>query len=349
MSDSSKQTKATKASDSPVLLPKNINVSKIRYSAPKVLANSSRAVYMNYEGAKITFQTPFMFLPYGIGDGTYKGKDGQPVQKEGDKRYELHASFREADKNPALKYLQDKLTEIGKDVVDKAFDNRIAWLNGDYEGIKAVVATLFTPVLKIDKDKNTGKPLGKYPPTLKTKLPYDAKTDTFLFKCDDVDGNQLDFKAIMGQLKGARARLILEIGGIWFAGGKYGITIKVLKATFQLSYKTAVEYVVDPDDATDLQTTAEEDEDVAEDASAKMKASSVVVSNSSAKIPTTTVDDSDEEENEVVEGGEEEEEDDDDDGEKSEEESEDDEPPPPPPPPPPPAPTPAKKTTKTKK
>lgn len=348
MSDSSKQTKSTK-SDSPVLLPKNINVSKIRYSAPKVLANSSRAVYMNYEGAKITFQTPFMFLPYGIGDGTYKGKDGQPVQKEGDKRYELHASFREADKNPALKYLQDKLTEIGKDVVDKAFDNRIAWLNGDYEGIKAVVATLFTPVLKIDKDKNTGKPLGKYPPTLKTKLPYDAKTDTFLFKCDDVDGNQLDFKNIMGQLKGARARLILEIGGIWFAGGKYGITIKVLKATFQLSYKTAVEYVVDPDDATDLQITAEEDQDVAEDASAKMKASNVVVAK-----PTTIIEDSDEdpdEENEVVK-------EDDDDGEKSsdekseeeeEEDDDDDEEPPPPPPPPPPTPAPPKKGSKTKK
>ena len=283
-----------------VVLAKNIQVSKLKFSAPKKLQNGSSTVYINYESQKLTLQFPLMSLPYGVGD--FNEKNAQNTKPsaadvggtaDATKKYDLHVSFRGMEDTAALKVLHDKMLEIEKRIKEECFNNRLAWLKDDFDGMKNVVDRFFWPIIKYDKDKETGKVVGKYPPTMKLKLPYDSKTDTFQFECQDMDGNEFDFKSNMTKLKGARARLIVQLAGLWFAGGKYGCTWKVIKAKIEQGIKSNVDFIEDSDDDASPKES-NSDEDVEEDALEMANASA----NASAKKTSTLVVDSDEEEEE---------------------------------------------------
>ena len=305
-----------------VLLAKNVNVSKLKFSEPKTLSNQSRTVYINYESDKLTLQTPIQRLPYGIGDWNDANNAGKKAE-DSIKKYDLHTSFTDVDTNPKMKAFLDKMVEIEKRIVEEAFVNRVSWLQDDYEGSKKLVEKLFVPIIKIDKDKDTKKVVGKYPPTMKLKLPYDNRNDCFAFESQDMDGEGIDFKAVMSNLKGSKARLIIQLSGLWFAGGRYGCTWKVVRGMFEVVTKKQVaQFVVDSDeDIADEEE--EEDLDLVEDAVAEAQTSNL---NSKAVTSTPPVQDDEEEEEEE---------------EEEDEDSEVEEPPPPPPPP--------KKTTITKK
>jgi len=296
-----------------VLLAKSVDVSKIKYSAPRTLDNQSKSVYVNYEGSSITIQTPLVRLPYGIGDWNEKNAEGKPSGEDKPKKYDLNFSFDGMDSNPKIKELLDKMNEIEKKITEDAFENRLAWLDDDYDGIKSVVSKLFTPIVKYDKDKVTKKVVNKYPPTVKCKLPYDTRSDIFTFVSQDMNGEEIEFKTIMRNLKGAKARLIIQLSGIWIAGGRYGCTWKVVRGRFEVTKPNVVDFVEDSD--VEGADEEEDDEDLKADALANSFASKVSISSK------TIVPEEDEEED--AEEAEAEEEDD----------SEIDEPPPPPPPP----------------
>ena len=289
-----------------VVLAKNVDVSKIKYSAPRTLDNQSKSIYVNYEGSSITIQTPLVRLPYGVGDWNDKNVDEKSTGETKQKKYDLSFSFDGVDSNPKIKELLEKMQEIENKIAEDAFENRIAWLDDDFDGIKSVVKKLFTPIIKYDKDKVTKKPTGKYPPTLKCKLPYDTRADIFTFVSQDMNGEEIDFKTIMRSLKGAKARLIIQLSSIWIAGGRFGCTWKVVRGRFEVTKPTAVDFIED----SDVEVPDEDDtEDSTNNLTEKMN-------NVTIASKTTVVESSEEEE---------------DDNENDD--SEIDEPPPPPPPP----------------
>ena len=161
-------------------LPKNIDVNKLRYSELRTLPSGAKTVYVNYGSEKLTIQTPVLSLPYGIGepyDVKEAVKNGTPIADK-DKKYDLTVSFRGLEENPKVKCFHDKLKDLENKIIDDAFANRLAWFKDDFDGNKSFVSKLFTPIVKIDKDPNTGKPVGKYPPTFKAKLPYDNRSSS---------------------------------------------------------------------------------------------------------------------------------------------------------------------------
>ena len=244
-----------------VQLAKNIDVNKLRYSEMKTLTSGAKTVYVNYGSEKLTIQTPVLSLPYGLGE-PYEAKDaaknGTTISDK-EKKYDLTASFRGIDENPKVKVFHDKLKEIENKIIDDAFSNRLAWFKDDFDGNKSFVSKLFSPIVRVDKDPTTGKPVGKYPPTFKAKLPYDNKSNTFAFDSYDMDNNELDFNEIMTKLKGAKAQLIVQLSGIWFAGGKYGCSWKIVSAKFQLHQNSKITFIVDSD--TEDAVNEDEDED----------------------------------------------------------------------------------------
>ena len=227
------------------------------------------------------------------------------------KKYDLNFSFDGHDTNPKIKELLDKMLEIEKKIIDDAFENRLIWLEDDYDGIKSVVGKLFTPIVKYDKDKVTKKPTGKYPPTVKCKLPYDTGIDTFRFVSQDMNGDEIDFKTIMRSLKGAKARLIIQLSSIWIAGGRFGCIWKIVRGRFEVTKPSAVDFIED----SDVEDAGEDGEDA--DVSEKV----AILTGAVSKVAVTAIPDSEEEDTEEVAEAEE------------DEDSEDDEPPPPPPPP----------------
>jgi hypothetical protein len=335
------------------MLAKNINVSKLKFSPPKTLNNQSRTVYVNYEGDKLSIQTPIMYFPYGVSDNEAINKANKKVGDEtAKKKYDVSVSFRGMDDNKRLQELHDKMREIEGRVIDEAFENRMAWFRDDYDGNKGFVAKLFNPIVKYDKNKETGKIENKYPPTMRIKLPYDDTTDEFTFACSDMDDNEVVFKKIMSTLKGGKGRFIIQLGGVWIAGGRYGCTWRVVRAKVDGTSSQNVDFIPDSDDeessAALKKLSLLNDEDVEEDAmnmANEVTPPKKVVTASKAAVEVEK--DSDDESDieapapapasvaatpVVIESEEEEEED---------EESEEDVPPPPPPPP--------KTTRKTKK
>lgn len=291
-------------------LPKNIDVSKLRYSEVRSLASGAKSVYVNYGTDKLTIQTPVVSIPYGLSE-PYKVKEaikkGLPVL-DSDKQYNLTVSFKGMDENPKIKAFHDKLKEIENKVIDDAFTNRLAWFKKDYDGNKSLVSTLFSPLIKIDKDPNTGKPVGKYPPTFTAKLPYDYKTNSFNLDAYDMENNELSFQEIMNKLKGAKTQMIVQMTGIWIAGGMFGCSWKVISAKFQLHQNSKITFIEDSDTEKAAAADSEdEDDDIVPPPQApaaqpvKVAAKTVVVEEDEEDDDEEEYGEEDEEEDEEVE------------------------------------------------
>jgi hypothetical protein len=279
-------------------LPKNIDVNKLRYSELRSLSSGAKTVYVNYGAEKLTIQTPVLSIPYGIGV-PFVAKDEAKNNNgmvSAENKYDLTMSFRGMDDNPKIKLFHDKLKEIENKIIDDAFTNRIAWFKDDFDGNKAFVSKLFSPIIKVDKDKETGKLVGKYPPTFKAKLPYDNKTNAFIFDSYDMDNNELNFTSIMNKLKGAKTQLIVQLTGIWFAGGKYGCSWKIITAKFQLHQNSKITWIEDSDTENVVADDDEDDDDVVDSEVLRNLPSA-----QSKNVNTTVVEDDDEEDEETEE------------------------------------------------
>jgi hypothetical protein len=245
------------------ILPKSINVNNFKYSEVKILASGAKSVYINYGTGKLRIQTPVMFLPYGVNEGGFEDKNAKvDIKKNGDKKadkkYDLTLSFKGQEENPKIEAFLSKLREIENKIIDDAFEYRQSWFKDDFDDNKAFVARLFSPIIKIDKDKNTGKVVGKYPPTIRFKLPYDNENDRFSFNSFNMNGETINLLDIITKLKSGKAQLIVELNSIWFAGGKFGCTWKLITGKFQRSINNDISFIEDSD--TEKVKDDEEDE-----------------------------------------------------------------------------------------
>lgn len=247
------------------ILPKNINVTNFKYSEVKILTSGAKSVYINYGTGKLRIQTPVMYLPYGVNEGGFEDKNAKPDPKKAEakvKKYDLTLSFKGHEENPKIDAFLAKLKEIESKVIDDAFENREPWFKDDFDNNKAFVARLFSPIVKIDKDKTTGKVVGKYPPTIRFKLPYDNENDRFSFSSFNMNGEVIDLADIFTKLKGGKAQLIVELNSIWFAGGKFGCTWKLITGKFQRSISNDISFIEDSDtEKADSKDDDEDDED----------------------------------------------------------------------------------------
>lgn len=241
------------------IIPKNINVANFKYSEPKILTSGAKSVYINYGTGKLKIQTPLMYLPYGVSEGGFEDKNAKVDPAKKDKKYDLTLSFKGHEENQKIETFLNKLKEIEAKVIDDAFENRELWFKDDFDGQKIIVTKMFSPIIKIDKDKNTGKIVGKYPPTIRFKLPYDNENDKFKFNSFNMNDEAIDLMEILTKLKGGKAILIVELNSIWFAGGKFGCTWKLITGKFQRCVNNDITFIEDSD--TEKVDNAKEDDD----------------------------------------------------------------------------------------
>jgi len=240
---------------------KDINVALFKYSEVKTLTSGAKSVYINYGSNKLRIQTPIMFLPYGVSEGFEDKKAEKKIEKK-DKKYNLTLSFKGQDENPKIEVFLNKMKEIETKIINDAFENREPWFKDDFDGNRAFVSRLFSPIIKVDKDKNTGKVIGKYPPTINFKLPYDNANEKFNFQSFNMDDNEpIDFSEIALKLKSGKAQLIVELNSIWFAGGKFGCTWKLNAGKFKCSVNNSISFIEDSDTEKVKDEVVEDDEE----------------------------------------------------------------------------------------
>ena len=247
-----------------VLLAKNFNVDKLKYSELKVMKSGAKSVYINYNGNKVNLQTPVLNIPYGINDNMQFIKKDEN-RKDEERKYDITVSFKGMDENPKIKQFHDKMKELEEKIIDDAFANRLAWFKNNFSGNKDVVSNMFTPIVKHDKDKQTGEYANKYPPTFKAKIPYNSLENKFEFDCYDMDNNEVNFNDILTNLKGGKAQFIIQLNGIWFSAGMFGCSWKIVSSKFQQINTSKLTFVADSDDELNNGDGDDEEDDISVD------------------------------------------------------------------------------------
>lgn len=195
---------------SSIVTPSNFNSKNIAIAAPRTLQSGAKQAYINYGGERFTMQTAIaMTVPFGL----------NIADKYGPAEYSVDLSFRGSDQRPEIKEFLDVMTQIDEYMIQKGVENSVAWFKSKLS--EDVIRAFYTPCVKYSKDKEGN--VQNYPPNLKVKLR--KINNEFETKFYDLKGNP--YKGIPVEellVKGVQATAIIECGGVWFAGSKFGLT-----------------------------------------------------------------------------------------------------------------------------
>lgn len=201
------------------------------YAKPKVNPSGGKNVMIMDSSIKkpLVLSTPLM-LTWGVNEWT--------SDDNGRKTYDLSLQFpREEDENfSKCKGFLESLKEFEQQILKDALTNSKEWFGKKHDLVQ-VVEALFTPMLRYPKD-DSGEPDHSRAPSLRVKLPYwDNKFSCELYNLsgDMIFPNAEDDALSPVSLisKGQKIATIVKCGGIWFAGGKFGVTWKLVQAVVQ--------------------------------------------------------------------------------------------------------------------
>ena len=200
-----------------IIRAEKFNPSNVSYSDLKKTPSGGKSVYMNNGDTQgIVMQTPSMKCPFGI-----KSFD------EESQKFTLELSFgQNFEENKSNKGFHDALDKFDEKILEDGVENSMSWFSK--KGVsKDVLKALYTPQLRVSKDRETGEPDGKYPPTFRLKIPYyDGQWQCKIY---DENKNKIedDLRDIL--VAGCEVKALVKCGGLWFVSGKYGCTWKALQ------------------------------------------------------------------------------------------------------------------------
>lgn len=196
------------------LIPNEFDVSLVKYSTVRTLDNGGKVIYLSYNGAPLVLQTPEMHAPFGLSKWD---------NDKGGNKTTIDLSFKGKETRAVLAKFFDNFAKLDEKLVVDGAENSVSWLKKKYA--ENVVKEFYTPIVKYAKDKNTGEPTDKYPPTFKVTLP--KKDGKYSFEVYNQDKQLVDIDAV--ELKGGKVTSLIQCLGIWVAGQKYGLSWKVLQ------------------------------------------------------------------------------------------------------------------------
>jgi hypothetical protein len=196
---------------------KNIDVSQIKISQPKVLDNGAKLVYVNYGGNRFNIQTPWMEVPWDLScysEGPFP-------------KYSCELSFKGMNEDPALKLFHDKMLEVEERLVEAGVDNGTSWFKMPKNKINSeIISSKFGSIVKVSKDKTTGEPDGKYAPTMRLKVA--CRDNVWKPKLQSKDGPAFNINGDSPEtpiqniiVKNAKMKCIMSCVGLWIASGNY--------------------------------------------------------------------------------------------------------------------------------
>ena len=173
-------------------------------------------------------QTPLM-LTWGVNENTDK-KTGE-VQS-----YTMALQFPSDEyKTPQVTKFFANMQQFEAKIKRDAIANSKEWFGKAMSA--EVINAIFTPMLYYSKNPQTGEPDLSKNPTLKVKLPfydgewkgieiYDTENTTLFPSSDGKTPKDII-------TKGSDVSLIITCGGLWFAGGSFGVTWRLFQAVLK--------------------------------------------------------------------------------------------------------------------
>lgn len=199
---------------SSIVVPSTFSTKNLSVSAPRQLSSGAKSANVNYLGERFVMQTALsMTCPFGLNDSSKFGDAKMGPD------YSIDLSFRGVEQRADLKEFMDVMSALDEAMITEGMKNARAWFKMD--GNRDVIKAFYTPCLKYSKDKE-GNPL-PYPPTIKLKLrKYNDQIETKFYDVNGKPYRDVPIEELL--VKGVQVTAIMECGGVWFAGSKYGLT-----------------------------------------------------------------------------------------------------------------------------
>ena len=242
---------------------KDFKPSNLTYGKPRLGNKGGKTIPILMNGNKLVLQFP-LIMTWGVNEWDSDDSDR--------KKYDLNLQFGERSKDSSTSegYFYESLKGFQEKVLNDAVTNSREWF-GKSKMSKEVANALMYPILKHPKDKATGEPdLSRFP-TIKLKIPcwddafkvelYDMnKKPLFTPKMDNPVGLPMELVQGRAHLKG-----LMECTGVWHAGGKFGVTFKLLQAQVRPPVRIQGFCIMDDSDDEDVENevAAEEAQDPA--------------------------------------------------------------------------------------
>ena len=231
-----------------VLKPCEVTVGNLTFSEPKKLPNGGNMVYVNNSGGPLYVQTPRVNV---LWDTKYY------ADNDSSGKYTIQFSLTEFNNNSTMKSFHDMMVQLDTRVVDYALDNRKEWFGPKFsKTTRETIETMYTPMIKVSVDQETGEPNGKFPPRFGFKIVkrdgshqckvYDNNRN--MFNIDNDDGD--DFKSLADDVltKGAGMNVVLRCNGVWVINGKFGCTWRAEQLKVEVAEKSINGYAFRDDD-----------------------------------------------------------------------------------------------------
>jgi hypothetical protein len=193
-------------------------VSAVSFGEPKTNASGGKNVALFHNRAIYTFTTP-MVPCYGVNENNFDGK--APT-------YDITIQLGKDDESMA--FIQNMLN-LERLIKEEALKQSRKWFGKQMSEL--VINEFWTPFVKFPKNKETGEVDLTKSPTLRVKLSYFDGAFKYL-EAYNVS-NQLIYPkndgATLQELipKGSEVKCLVRLNGIWFAGGKFGLTGKPIQ------------------------------------------------------------------------------------------------------------------------
>jgi hypothetical protein len=193
-------------------------VSAVSFGEPKTNASGGKNVALFHNRAIYTFTTP-MVPCYGVNENNF---DGKPPT------YDITIQLGKDDESMA--FIQNMLN-LERLIKEEALKQSRKWFGKQMSEL--VINEFWTPFVKFPKNKETGEVDLTKSPTLRVKLSYFDGAFKYL-EAYNVS-NQLIYPKNDGATlqdlipKGSEVKCLVRLNGIWFAGGKFGLTGKPIQ------------------------------------------------------------------------------------------------------------------------
>ncbi len=180
-----------------------------------MLESGGKQAYLNYNGGPLLMQVGSLETPFGM----------SVFDKVQPPKYSVELNLRgydDAASSPGVAAIYDALMRLDEFMVDQGVKNSKAWFKKDTVS-KELISELYTPSMRFAKDSSGARK--PYPPTMKIQLrKRDGKFDVDIY---DAALNSMKGTPIEDILvKRAQLTVLMKCTGVWFAGGKFGLSWK---------------------------------------------------------------------------------------------------------------------------
>lgn len=200
-----------------VIMPQSFSLSKVTFSAVKSLDSGGKSAYLNYDGQPLMMQLDSLETPFGM----------SVFDKATPPKYSVDLKLRgydDATNHPGTAAVYNALHGLDEFMLDQGVKNATAWFKGPKS--RDVLSELYTPIVKFSRDQQGN--LKPYPPTVKVQLRQrNEKFETLMYDSKKRPLTDVPMEDIL--VKGTVMTTLVQCTGVWFAGGKFGISWKAVQ------------------------------------------------------------------------------------------------------------------------